>query len=110
MHQDEAMRFDNGTTSHCIATPSSDWFIRPDTECPVTLILCACVFAFRAKRSWVSLVGRLDIAAACIGSTSMKAAREAGMEHIFYPEKPGLDGWTNAIMDAISHTRLGDAG
>ena len=41
--------------------------------------------------------------AACIGETSARACREAGWPEsaIFYPEKPGMDGWAKAVGDAL---------
>ncbi|CAM9454270.1 unnamed protein product, partial [Scytosiphon promiscuus] len=41
--------------------------------------------------------------AACIGETSAKACRKAGWPEsaIFYPEKPGMEGWVKAVGDAL---------
>lgn len=41
--------------------------------------------------------------ASCIGETSATACREHDWEEedIFYPEKPGVDGWTTAVADAL---------
>ncbi|CAM9623059.1 unnamed protein product, partial [Hapterophycus canaliculatus] len=45
--------------------------------------------------------------AACIGQTSARACREAGWPEsaIFYPEKPGMDGWAKAVGDALAATQ-----
>lgn len=42
--------------------------------------------------------------AACIGETSARACREAGWPEstIFYPEKPGMEGWAKAVGDALA--------
>ena len=41
--------------------------------------------------------------AACIGETSAQACREMGWaeEAIFYPNKPGLEGWVQAVSEAV---------
>lgn len=43
-----------------------------------------------------------DVIAACIGETSATACRNHGWDErkIYYPEKPGIDGWVQAIKDA----------
>ncbi|CAM9412619.1 unnamed protein product [Ectocarpus fasciculatus] len=42
--------------------------------------------------------------AACIGETSARACRAAGWAEsaIFYPEKPGMEGWAKAVGDALA--------
>lgn len=42
--------------------------------------------------------------AACIGETSARACREAGWPEsaIFYPDKPGMEGWARAVGDALA--------
>jgi len=44
-----------------------------------------------------------QVLAACIGETSAQACREHGWEeeNIFYPEKPGIDGWVEAVSKAV---------
>jgi len=43
------------------------------------------------------------VRAACIGETSANECREQGWpeEYIFYPEKPGLEGWVQAVVQAV---------
>eukprot|EP00929_Paragymnodinium_shiwhaense_P013078 TRINITY_DN120936_c0_g1_i1.p1 TRINITY_DN120936_c0_g1~~TRINITY_DN120936_c0_g1_i1.p1 ORF type:complete len:309 (+),score=38.92 TRINITY_DN120936_c0_g1_i1:64-927(+) len=41
-------------------------------------------------------------AAACIGGTSKKAAEAAGFGRVFAPQKPGLEGWADAVEQAIA--------
>lgn len=47
--------------------------------------------------------GTGDAVAACIGEISARACREAGWADsaIFYPEKPGMEGWARAVLDAL---------
>ena len=49
-------------------------------------------------------ITRAGALAACIGETSARACREAGWAEsaIFYPEKPGMEGWARAILDAVA--------
>lgn len=49
-------------------------------------------------------VGGAGALAACIGETSARACREAGWPEsaIFYPEKPGMEGWAKAVGDALA--------
>lgn len=48
--------------------------------------------------------GARGAVAACIGETSARACREAGWPEstIFYPEKPGMEGWAKAVGDALA--------
>ena len=54
-----------------------------------------------AVRVWAERVGT-GPAAACIGETSAAACREAGWasERVFWPDKPGMDGWLAAVESA----------
>lgn len=55
-----------------------------------------------AVRGWVANVGvSEDIAVACIGETSAKAAKSAGFSQVHYPERPGIEGWISAICEAM---------
>lgn len=47
--------------------------------------------------------GRRDVLAACIGETSAEACRKNGWDEsdIFYPDKPGIEGWVEAIEKAV---------
>lgn len=52
-------------------------------------------------RGWVANAGHdEELRVACIGETSAMAARKAGFRHIFYPHKPGIAGWVDAIRRA----------
>ncbi len=55
-----------------------------------------------AVRAWVRVVGG-DLPAACIGETTARAARDAGFSRVFYPERPGLEGWVRSVLQAVGH-------
>jgi uroporphyrinogen-III synthase len=48
-----------------------------------------------------------SVFAACIGETSATACKESGWEEsrIFFPEDPGLEGWTESIRYAMEETK-----
>ena len=54
-----------------------------------------------AVKTWTERVGT-EQSCACIGSTSATACREAGFERVFFPSNPGVEGWAQSVMDAIS--------
>lgn len=57
-----------------------------------------------AVGAWKKLVnGRVTdtLAVVCIGATSGKAAIASGLENVFYPDKPGMDGWVQSILNAL---------
>ena len=55
-----------------------------------------------AVKGWISNIGlRKDLAVACIGETSANAARKAGFLNVHYPDKPGIEGWLSAIVEAM---------
>ena len=73
-------------------------------------IKIVCFGSPSAVQSWVEKVnemGSKNIAtkslAACIGETSAQACREMGWkeEDIYYPDKPGIPGWTESVADAM---------
>jgi uroporphyrinogen-III synthase len=62
-----------------------------------------------AVRAWMELVAEprnWDGAAACIGSTSANAASKAGLQKIYHPESPGIEGWVESIMEALEAQKL----
>lgn len=64
-----------------------------------------------AVKAWVGLVGleaAKEVPAACIGETSARACRAAGLERVFWPEAPGIDGWAEAVLEALG--RAGGGG
>lgn len=57
-----------------------------------------------AVKAWMELVAEprnWDGAAACIGSTSANAALKAGLQKVYHPESPGIEGWVESIMEAL---------
>lgn len=57
-----------------------------------------------AVKAWVELVGGpddADVAFACIGSTSAKAAEQLGLNRIYSTDSPGLEGFVEAIEEAL---------
>lgn len=83
---DEQMAIAQQTTIVCVASPSS-------------------------IKGWLSNVGAApsrQLMAACIGETSAQACRELGFDEsqIFYPEKPGIPGWVDAVQKALDSIRV----
>jgi uroporphyrinogen-III synthase len=65
----------------------------------------ACFASPSAVKGWLqNSKNSISVRAACIGETSASECREQGWpeEWIFYPEKPGLDGWVLAVMEAAN--------
>jgi uroporphyrinogen-III synthase len=57
-----------------------------------------------AVKGWVKNAGvNVQLRVACMGETSRDAAVKAGFpeDHVFYPAKPGMDGWVSAVEAAI---------
>jgi uroporphyrinogen-III synthase len=55
-------------------------------------------------KGWLhNSIQKTNVIAACIGETSAKACRELGWseDKIFYPDKPGIDSWVEAIDQAV---------
>ena len=68
----------------------------------------ACFASPSAVKAWLKNTSAFEKSralAACIGETSAKACRnnEWKEEDIFYPEKPGVDGWALAVVDALEN-------
>ncbi|KAL9190780.1 hypothetical protein ACHAXT_000486 [Thalassiosira profunda] len=66
----------------------------------------ACFASPSAVKAWLKNTAELQTPralACCIGETSASACRENQWEesNIFYPEKPGVDGWANAVAEAL---------
>lgn len=62
-----------------------------------------------AVKAWMELVAgprNWDGAAACIGSTSANAASKAGLQKIYHPESPGIEGWVESVMEALESQKL----
>lgn len=57
-----------------------------------------------AIRSWmeiISSVGLWNNAVVCIGETTGLAAKQMGLQKVYYPENPGIEGWVRCILDAL---------
>jgi uroporphyrinogen-III synthase len=55
-------------------------------------------------KGWLhNSIQKTNVIAACIGETSAKACRELGWseDKIFYPDKPGIESWVDAIDQAV---------
>ena len=49
-------------------------------------------------RIWKERVGN-NFPAVAIGSTSFKAAKEAGFEEVYCPSSPSIDSWANTVRE-----------
>ncbi|KAL3907876.1 MAG: hypothetical protein SGILL_008695 [Bacillariaceae sp.] len=70
-------------------------------------VTVACFASPSSIKGWLKNSGdNKDVFAACIGETSATACREHGWDEnrIFYPEAPGMEGWVQAIQDAMDAT------
>mmetsp|Transcript_21920 Transcript_21920/g.30516 ORF Transcript_21920/g.30516 Transcript_21920/m.30516 type:complete len:311 (-) Transcript_21920:1109-2041(-) len=68
------------------------------------LVTVLCVGSPSALNGWLeNSKSNKDVIAACIGETSYKACIENNLteSNIFYPEKPGVPGWAEAVADAV---------
>lgn len=57
-----------------------------------------------AVKAWVATAGKETadrVSVACIGSTSARAAENLGLQSIFWPEKPGIEGFVDAVQRAL---------
>ena len=58
-----------------------------------------------AVKAWCALLrpeAAKAAAVACIGETSATAAAAAGLRRIHFPDAPGVDGWVQAVHDALA--------
>ena len=85
-------------------TVTATW--TPEEESLAKSTNVACFASPSAVKAWVKNTQHLDCPralAACIGETSFAACIKNGWreEDIFYPEKPGIDGWAESVADAL---------
>lgn len=69
----------------------------------------ACFASPSSVKGWLKNTnGNTSVIAACIGTTSADACRKLGWkeENIFYPEYPGIDGWVDAVQEAVGSLSL----
>ncbi|KAG2663760.1 hypothetical protein I3760_16G048200 [Carya illinoinensis] len=61
-------------------------------------------------RAWVKLISNSQSwnnSVACIGETTALAAKRLGLQNVYYPAQPGLEGWVDSILEALgSHDQL----
>lgn len=58
-----------------------------------------------AIRAWMNLIQnekQWSNNVACIGETTASAARRLGFKKVYHPEQPGLEGWVDSIMEALT--------
>jgi uroporphyrinogen-III synthase len=75
-----------------------------DTKLQASSCQVACFASPSAVKGWLSNTeNNNQVIAACIGETSATACRENGWtnDKIFYPEKPGIEGWVEAVEQAV---------
>ncbi|KNA24430.1 hypothetical protein SOVF_015960 isoform A [Spinacia oleracea] len=65
------------------------------------VIAVASPSAIRAWLKFIPSAGQWNNAVACIGETTGLAAKNFGLQNIYYPLNPGLDGWVDSILDAL---------
>lgn len=84
-------------------TVTATWTAKEKELAASTRIVC--VASPSSLNGWLqnSSDQETSFLAACIGETSAQACRDRGLaeEQIFYPEKPGIPGWVDAIQEAI---------
>ena len=79
----------------------------PEEESLAKSTTIVCFASPSAVKAWLENTAQLNCTrralAACIGETSANACRKNGWkeEDIFYPEKPGIEGWVDAVADAL---------
>lgn len=69
----------------------------------------ACFASPSSIKGWLQNTNEnKNVIAACIGETSAMACRNHGWDEskIFFPEKPGIDGWVQAIKEAAASIAL----
>ena len=79
--------------------------LAPEAEATLRAARVVAFASPSAVRACVALLGsaRADrITAACIGKTSADEAAKQGIRRVYFPERPGLEGWVAAIRDALA--------
>jgi uroporphyrinogen-III synthase len=64
----------------------------------------ACFASPSSVKGWLhNSAQKSSVLAACIGETSAQACRERGWpeDRIFFPDKPGIEGWVEAVDRAV---------
>ncbi|KAL0325636.1 UNVERIFIED_CONTAM: Uroporphyrinogen-III synthase, chloroplastic [Sesamum radiatum] len=82
--------------SSVLSSTSFDWIVITSPEAGVVFL--------DAWNAWVSLIPEAqqwDNAVACIGETTAVAAKKLGLQNVYFPANPGLEGWVNSILEAL---------
>jgi hypothetical protein len=61
-------------------------------------------------RAWVALAGKEAAARkvnVCIGSTSARACAKEGLQHVLYPDSPGIEQWVGCVLDGLAQLSVG---
>lgn len=91
-------------TYNTVAVDDIDQLIlRHATSAPVVAVASP-----SAVRAWVNIVSKSskwDNHVACIGETTAFAARRLGLKKVHFPERPGLEGWVNSILEALNESK-----
>ncbi len=87
-------------------TITATW--KADQELLARSATVACFASPSAVKAWLTNTAQFETPralASCIGETSASACRKNQWEesNIFFPEKPGVDGWASAVADALEH-------
>ena len=87
-------------------TVTASWTQEEETLAKSTNV--ACFASPSAVKAWLKNTKDLGCpraVAACIGETSYSACRKNGWkeEEIFYPDKPGIDGWSDSVANALQY-------
>ncbi|XP_065619482.1 uroporphyrinogen-III synthase, chloroplastic isoform X3 [Quercus suber] len=56
-----------------------------------------------AVRAWIKLISDAkwwNNSVACIGETTALAAKRLGLQNVYYPAQPGVEGWVGSILEA----------
>ncbi|XP_030950333.1 uroporphyrinogen-III synthase, chloroplastic isoform X2 [Quercus lobata] len=57
-----------------------------------------------AVRAWIKLISNAkgwNNSVACIGETTALAAKRLGLQNVYYPAQPGVEGWVGSILEAL---------
>jgi uroporphyrinogen-III synthase len=77
----------------------------------VSSVQVACFGSPSAVSGWLENTNsNTNVMAACIGETSAAACRVHGwaQDHVFFPDKPGLQGWAAAIEAAVDSLQVAE--
>lgn len=87
-------------------TVTATWAV--DQKRTAELCQIACFASPSSVKGWLANTNRKEILTACIGETSAQACRDKGWkeQHIFFPDKPGITGWVDAVKRAIENVKI----